>query len=441
MFFQIPRCYDSHLHLLATGLMSDGLRLQNLKQPSDIFKIRVEPHHFRGQWLVGFGWDHHNWTNPVLPTKEILDEIFPDNPVALTRIDGHAVWLNSEALQICGFYNKSENEKPTPAGGVIIRDPDGFPTGVFIDNAKIAIDLIIPPFTDNQKKQFLLTAISKLNKNGFTHARDMSGFEDQFKLLVELDQKNEMSLYLDQNFSCENIEDFDRAFHFSKYARSHCTPHINVAGIKFYFDGALGSEGAFLSQNYPGKSDSGLILWDIHDVEELIKITWAEQFQVSVHTIGDQAADMIVDAALKIRNTGSSGRLNIEHGEILRPETIQKMKQLDVTCHMQPCHWNSDRKWLKQKLGSLYQNVFPWRRLQESNISLQWGSDSPIENPSVFDNLFALEHSPREGIPAIHGNLWQYHSHSDSHWGSDCVTKFNNGKVESVTFDGRTLKI
>jgi predicted amidohydrolase YtcJ len=441
MFFQIPRCYDSHLHLLATGLMNDGLRLQSLKQASDVSSIQVQPHHFRGKWIVGFGWDHYAWENSTLPTKEILDKIFPENPVALTRVDGHAVWLNSKALELSGFLNKTELEKPTPTGGVIVRDDDGFPTGIFIDNAKIAVDMIIPPFSDDQKKKFLISAISILNKNGFTHARDMSGFEDQFALLMDLDQKNEMTLYLDQNFSCENIEDFDRAFKFSKYARLHSTPHLNVAGIKFYFDGALGSEGAFLSQNYAGKSDSGIILWETRDVEDLMRATWSEKFEVSVHTIGDQAADLIVDSALKIYQQGFRGPLNIEHAEILRPVTILKMKKLDVVCHMQPCHWNSDRKWLRKKLGSLYENVFPWRRLQDAGISLQWGSDSPIENPSVFDNLFALENSPREGISTIQGKLWQYHSHRNFNWGSDCLTTFEDDRVGSVIFDGEPLKI
>lgn len=439
MFFQIDRCYDSHIHLLATGMMSEGLQLSHLKSADEISELQIKDSHFRGEWLVGFGWDQHKWQDQQMPRKDILDKYFPNFPVAFSRADGHAVWLNSKALQIANYYNKTEQQNAAPPGGVIVRDSKGWPTGVFIDNAKLAIDMIIPPFSSEQKNKFLLAAINEFNRNGFTHVRDMSGFKDQYELLRRMDENNQLTLYIDLNMTCEDIQDFQRALSFAIEARENQTKHIDIPGVKFYFDGALGSHGAFLSQNYVGTDTRGFILWDIRDVEEVITRTWQNNFEVSVHTIGDQAADLIATQALRIQDKGIQGRLNFEHAEILRDETIEKISRLNATCHMQPCHWLSDRRWLKDKLGSLYRYAFPWQKLRQNNISIQWGSDSPIERPNVFDTIQALEESPKAGIPAFGGNYLSNYCHPRKDWGSNCHSVFENGRVTSVIFDGKEI--
>src|SRR5438552_3156350 len=116
MLWEIPRCYDSHTHLLATGMMQKGLSLFHLKSADEVAQLKIELHHFRGDWLVGFGWDQNKWPDRKLPTRQILDQIFPDFPVAFSRADGHATWLNSKALELAGYLNKTEAEKPTPPG-------------------------------------------------------------------------------------------------------------------------------------------------------------------------------------------------------------------------------------------------------------------------------------------------------------------------------------
>jgi hypothetical protein len=115
------------------------------------------------------------------------------------------------------------------------------------------------------------------------------------------------------------------------------------------------------------------------------------------------------------------------------------MKEFETICHIQPCHWLTDRRWLKDRLGSLYQFAFPWRALQDNQVQIQWGSDSPIEEASVSNNWQALIESPKEGIPALQGSLLQYHSHRDLPWGAECDSLFEDGKLKELIFDGRKL--
>jgi hypothetical protein len=425
---------------MASGMMQKGLRLFDLQSAEDIRHLKIEKHHFRGEWLVGFGWDQTKWSEGEWPTKEILDQLFPDHPVAFSRADGHATWLNSKALERAGYLGKTEKEKATPVGGVIVRDAKGLPTGVFAELAKLEVEMLIPPYTAEQNRDFLREAVRYLNSRGFSHARDMSGFLDQWNMLRELDLQGELTLYVDQNFTCENLQDFDRALKEAMTARQTATPHLKARGIKFYFDGSLGSQGAYLSQFYPGTQQRGLTLWDLTDVEQVFEKTWRAGFEVCVHTIGDEAAHLILQTASKVkREKQIQGVINIEHAEVVRPETIRLMKEFETICHLQPCHWLTDRRWLKESLGSLYACAFPWRALQESGIQMQWGSDCPIEEASVFNNWKALKESPAEGIPPLSGPLLDFHSHRDAFWGAQCESTFEDGKLKAFIFDGKKL--
>lgn len=440
MLWKIPRCYDSHIHLLGAGLMQKGLKLFDLKRAEDIRSLKIEQHHFRGDWLVGFGWDQSKWPDGQWPTKEILDQVFPNFPVAFSRADGHATWLNSKALERAGYLNKTESEKPTPAGGVIFRDAQGMPTGVFAELAKIEVEMLIPPFSKEQNQDFLKEANRYFNSRGFTHVRDMSGFLEQWNLLREMDLTGELTLYVDENFTCENLPDFERALQEAIAARDTETPHLKARGIKFYFDGSLGSQGAYLSQFYPGTKQKGLTLWDLQDVEQVLEKTWRAGFEVCVHTIGDEAAHLILQTASKVRlQRQIQGVINIEHAEVIRTETITLMKEFETICHLQPCHWLTDRRWLRERLGSLYAFAFPWRALQENGICVQWGSDAPIEEASVANNWKALLESPKAGIPEFKGSLLAPHSHRDESWGAECSSTFENGQLKELIFDGRKL--
>jgi|SRR6185312_1278618 len=440
MIWKIPRCYDSHLHLLGTGMIEAGLKLFHLSSAEDVKNLKTQPSYFRGEWLVGFGWDQNLWSGAQFPTKEILDRVFPDFPVAFTRVDGHAVWMNSRALEKIGYLNKTAKVKPDIEGGIILRDEQGFPTGVFIDLAKIYVDQWTPRPSMDQNRQFLDVALRYFHQRGYTHIRDMSGNESLWNLLQEREARGDLPLYIEENFTCENIVDFERALNQALAAKKTESKHLRVYGIKFYFDGALGSQGAFLSEPYAGTDQQGLILWPLKDVREVLLKTWSTGLAVSVHTIGDEAAHQVLSVAAEVWREGRvRGQLNVEHGEMLRPETIALLKETKALVHMQPCHWLSDRRWLKEKLGSLHRHAFAWARLQAEGVAYQWGSDSPIEEASVYNNWKALTESAADDIAPIHGDLLAAHSHRDLSWGADCQTTFENGQVKELIFDGKKL--
>ena len=434
----IQRCYDSHTHLLATGQMHSMLQLKSLQTPQNFSGILLQDEFFRGDWLIGFGWDQHQFPRQEFPTRQQLDSRFPDTPVAFSRIDGHALWVNTKALQLCGLLRPVSTWN-LPAGGEAHIDSDGMPSGILIDRAMELVNSKIPPDHFALKKSFLRQACQVFNRAGFTHLRDMSGDEEQYQALCELDSEQQLTLYIDQNFSFEKPEDFDSALNLSLRAKKERFPHLRSRGVKFYLDGALGSEGAAISRPYGGSgTNSGFLLWEPEQISEWLRRSWEADVEVSVHTIGDRAAELVVTEACKIWQQNPRGFLNIEHAEVIRTETLQQLRGKPVRLHVQPCHWLSDRKWLQQKLGPLAESAFQWRKAVDLDLALSWGSDSPIERPSLSDNYRALVESVSQ-IPAYQGPWWKPHEHPDSHWGPECFTILQGVEVAEVIFDGRRL--
>jgi predicted amidohydrolase YtcJ len=419
MFFQIPRCYDSHLHLLATGQVESTLDLSRLTSAEAISQMMIKKQFYRGEWLTGAGWDQHSWPEQKFPDKKVLDKVFPDQPVAFYRADGHALWVNSRALDLAGLQGN----------------------GLLLDTEMFPVEKVIPPLSGVQKKNFLLAGIAAMNRQGFTHLRDMSGDTEQWQILRELDLSGNLTLYIDQNFYLESIKELSNVIAAAKSARQAETKHLRVSAIKFFHDGALGSEGAYLSQNYGNSDKCGFAIWNLSEMRTAMTAAWQNGFEVAVHAIGDRAAHDVALIARDVWQSGVRGILNIEHGEVIRRDTIDLLKTMNTVVHMQPCHWLSDRKWLKEKLGDLYQHVFPWSNLAAAGIPVRWGSDTPVEKPILQNNLQALRLSAEDGIAAFPGNPLHPHSHPQENWGADCRSSFENGRPVSVIFDGQELKL
>jgi hypothetical protein len=420
MLLKIPRLYDSHVHWLGTGQIAVGLQLYDLAKAEDIAKINVDPAFFRGKWLVGFGWDHNKWPDKKLPTKEILDRAFPDYPVMLQRADGHCSWLNSIAIAELSELNKLDHNH----------------SGILQEEEHFKAYYSLPKLSDLQVRQSLRKGCDIFNQAGFTHIRDMTCDEQQWRAALALEQAGELTLYVQENFLCEHPNDLDRILILLENARLQETSHLKIQGIKIFFDGTLGADTAWLSKCGCANHKFS---WTAEHLDTLLMKSWAKGFEVAVHTIGDEAAHQVVLAARKVMATNQyTGWLNLEHVEVLRPETIQMLKALHVRCHMQPCHWLSDRAWLKEKLGDLYKYAFPWGPLSRSGIPLHFGSDSPVARPSFWDNHQALEESIKVKIPKLHGEVTEFHSFSGETPG-ETYTVFENQKLQELIFDGRKL--
>lgn len=420
MLLRIPRLYDSHTHFLATGQQVAGLNLSSLSSLSELAALALKPSYWQQDWLVGFGWSD-SWLEGSLPlNKENLDRLFPDHPVFLSRQDGHSSFLNSLALQKLGLQSS---------------------TGRLQEKEHMQAWDNLPALSTEQMKEHLLAAVGVFNRAGFSHIRDMSCTDQQWQALTLLENQKALTLAVEENFTCYSLQDFPSMLASALYAKKHESPLLRAQGMKIFFDGSLGSETAFISQPYrgvPGGSQ-GKTLWSLEDFEEVLIKTWEQGLELSVHTIGDQAAHWIVQRARQVAARGNLGRLNLEHVEILRPETIQMMKGLHARCYLQPCHWLEDRLWLKEKVGELYSYAFPWESLRTAQIPFFFGCDSPIVPPSFFANQRALKESAKSGIRAFRGDILQHHSHPDSSF-ADSLTIFEGEQLQEIRFLDRVLK-
>ena len=433
---RISNCYDSHVHWLATGELADRLSLHELKSPEQVAHLKVQPHCFRGDWLLGYGWNHNLWEQTEFPHRHHLDAAFGDKPVAFSRVDGHALWANTAALMRAGLMSGIVNDPP---GGRILRDEKGVATGVLIDKAGALIENLIPKRTDQEAGRCLLKGMQIFNQAGFTHIRDLTCDHQQWHEATKLDLSGLLTMAVEQYFSVEEGTDFNTALQLAIAARQVPTKHLRVMGLKVFVDGALGSEGAWLSCDYASGTGHGLKLMDMAELKEVMIETWNNQLELAVHIIGDEAAHQTMLIYNEVFNRGISGSLHLEHAELLRPETVALMTGRNVRCHLQPCHWLSDKVWLDKKVGGLKQYAFPWRALQEAQVAFDFGSDSPIERPSVSDNLRAIHESGDQGIPRLLGDGTKYHTHPDLAWVPNTYTVFADGTPTEVVFAGEHI--
>lgn len=410
----IKNLYDSHIHLLMTGECLQQLNLSQLKNESDLLNISREKNYLRGKWLIGFGWDENHFEPGFSLNRKNLDQLFPDKYVFFVRADGHSCWVNTAVLNLIGVDTHSSSSWYAMKEFIGVGT-DGLPSGLLKESIHMKVYEHLPAYQKPQIKSLIQTAIRHFHSEGFTHMRDMTTRWDQWEACLEMHEAKEFNVFVEHNFSCENLHDLDRALKEIKQAKATENSHMKARGIKLFYDGSLGSRTAFLSENYADDEENhGQTLWKKSEVKELISRTWRENFDVSVHAIGDQAAHEIVEISRQISAEGITGRLNLEHVQVLKPETVKLMKALHVVCHLQPCHWLSDKVWLKERLGSLHKYAFPWESLRKAGIQMHFGSDSPIEKPSLARNLRALKESGKAGLRPLSGDPISHHTFSSS---------------------------
>lgn len=421
---------------MATGQTHLGLHLQDLKSASDIqFKI-IKPEYFQGHWLTGFGWDQHLWSESELPNKEILDKTFPHTPVFLSRVDGHASWINSAA--ILELKNNNYDFSRDPLGGKIERDHLGEPTGVLFDQAHIQALLKIPFYSTEQTTLQIQESLRIFNQAGFTHIRDLSMNYQTAQILTSLHEKNQQTACIEGFITIENLSDLNRGYiEFEKCRKLH-NPFLRIQGLKIFVDGSLGSGTAFISQPYVGTTNYGLMAWSSEEILQAIKFCWSHKIEVAFHVIGDAAVETVVKAAREVSAQGLLGKIHLEHVQLLSAEIIHLMKPLHVHCHMQPCHWLSDKKWLPEKIGKLSKYLFQWELLRKNKIPISFGSDSPIEPTSLIRNRAAIKDTELHGIPRLNADFKLFHAHPDWTW-SHSKTIFDEEKIHEVHFNGKQI--
>ena len=384
----IPGIIDAHGHVSSLGftLLSIDVRgLASAQQAAEkVASYAAEQPQL--QWIKGRGWNQVLWPNQQFPTAALLDQFIDDRPVWLNRVDGHAGWANSAAMKAAGI----DKNTLSPAGGEILRDADGNPTGVFIDNAMDLIAQAVPKPTADEITVALDTVSKHLLKLGITSTHDAGVSATEHALYRELADSGAMQVRLYGMISSTDpeLEQILAAGH-----SLGSNDMYSARSIKIYTDGALGSRGAALIEPYQDRPDhSGLLLTSAEQLRQLFSLATKAEFQVAIHAIGDKGNRIALDEIEHAYNTvgGRHLRHRIEHSQVVALSDLPRFKSLDVTPSMQPTHATSDMNMAEDRIGAeRLKGAYAWRSFLNQGSRVVSGSDFPVELAAPFDGIHA----------------------------------------------------
>lgn len=380
--FIYPGFNDAHCHFYGLGMnLLKYADLAGTKSKEEII-ARLKEHYqkFGGDWLLGRGWDQNDWQEKEFPTKADLDENFPNVPVYLYRIDGHAGWCNSKALELAGIG------KPTPIQGGEIMTKQGKPTGIFIDAAKYLIEKIIPEPDEQQIKQALLLAQEACFKVGLTSVTDCGLSKKVILLIDELQKSGQLKMHINAM-----LDPTKENFEFFLKNGIYKTDKLQVNTVKLYADGALGSRGALLLNEYsddPG--NQGLLMNDPNWFREKLKLAFDANYQVATHCIGDSANRLMLDLYGEFLKTKNDRRWRIEHSQVINKNDVQKFADFSIIPSVQTTHATSDMYWAEERLGQeRLKEAYIYQDLLKTNGWLPNGTDFPVENIDPLYTFYA----------------------------------------------------
>jgi len=389
----VPGFIDAHAHLLELGLSLRRADLTDTASPAAVVErldtFAADHDLPSNAWLRGHGWDQTDWRPPRFPTRDDLDAAFPERPVWVTRTDVHAGWANTAALQATVGLDQLRKMND-PDGGRICRDADGRPTGVLIDAAMALVEDRIPPPKDSQRKRALSAALRHTAQHGITGLHDAGVDLDTIRRFQRRIENGRFPLRV-----YAMVDGRGDAFdHFCERGPlHHPSGRLDVESVKFFADGALGSRGAALVDDYaddPG--NRGLLLYDRHPFQRDVQAAVECGFQVNTHAIGDRANRMVLDAydAAMRECARPLRRPRIEHAQVVAPKDRPRFGTLGVIASVQPGFLSSDVDWAPARLGSnRVDRSYAWRSLRDAGASLAFGSDAPVESIDPIRGIHA----------------------------------------------------
>ena len=339
-----PGLYDAHCHFYGLGQKLSSADLIGTSSYEEVIErvkaFETDHPELTESWIIGRGWDQNDWENKEFPTKAMLDEAFPDKPVLLTRVDGHAALVNQKALDLAKI-----SATTTVEGGKVIL-VDGAPSGILIDNAVDLAEAVIPQPTDKQLEAMLLEAQERCLANGLTSLVDAGLRRNIIEKLESMHASGALKIRI-----YAMINPLDQEYYLNEKG-TYQTDRLNVRSFKVYADGALGSRGAALIQPYADDPHNhGLVLTSATDMEALIKKAHAKGFQVNTHCIGDSANRLVLDLYSQTLAEGNDKRWRIEHAQVVEKQDLAKYGTFNIIPSVQPTHATSDMYWAGDRLG------------------------------------------------------------------------------------------
>nr|WP_321360098.1 amidohydrolase [uncultured Hyphomonas sp.] len=395
--YMYPGFTDAHAHLMGIGQRELNLTLEGTASIAELVnRIGAELEGMEpGVLLYGRGWIETGWPEGRMPSAADLDAVSPDNPVILSRADGHAMVVNTAALTAAGITDETEN----PDGGAIERDADGHATGMMIDNAQGLLSSLWTEPDAAAKALALETGAKVYVSRGWTGVHNMSVGPDEAPIMLELAGEGKMPLRLWNAFDAS-----EEAMALAA-AQDYEAPTITNHAIKLYMDGALGSRGAQLIKPYSDRPDtSGLSLITDEDLADFMKRADEAGIQVAVHAIGDLANQRLLD----IYEAGGyppEKRWRIEHTQILAPADIARVGSLGLIASMQPSHAIGDLHFAPSRLGmDRLAGAYAWKALIDDGAVVAGGSDAPVEVGSPLIEFYAAV--ARKDLEGFDGEGW-----------------------------------
>ena len=375
----MPGLIDAHLHVMGLGFGELTLDLSNTRSLGEAQQAIAQ---FAAEnpgrpWIVGRGWNQELWGLGRFPTAAELDAAVADRPVLLARVDGHAQWANSLAIEQAGLTAATKDV----AGGRIERLANGAPAGVFVDAAEELVTRVVPVPRPKDRDAALAKAQEKLLSLGITAAADMGTTLDDWQAMRRAGDEGRLKLRI--MAYAGGIEAMEAI------AGSKPTPwlyddRLRLGGVKLYLDGALGSRGAWLKAPYADDAgNTGLPLLTPAQLRNLMSRAAMDGFQVATHAIGDAANAELLGAIAELSETYSGDRRwRIEHAQVVSPGDIAAFGRHGVVASMQPVHQTSDRLMAESRLGpDRLPGSYAWNSIRSAGARLAFGSDAPVEAP------------------------------------------------------------
>jgi len=386
-----PGLIDPHCHFWGYGTNLQWLNLVGTTSFDEIVELLKEFSKDKHTgWLAGRGWDQNDWNTKVFPDNKVINKLFPNQPVVLIRIDGHAVLANDAALKATGIDTMEYID-----GGKIIRR-NGKATGICLDKAADIIKAAIPAPSDEANIKALLKAQKNCFRVGLTSVHDAGLETDQIRLIEDLQSKGllKMRIFAMLSPSEENLKTILTKGKIK-------TPFLNVSSLKLYADGALGSRGALLLEPYCDSPDTyGIAVNSEEFIREHARLAFEHDFQVCTHCIGDSANRMVLRIYKDILKTDTLRRWRIEHAQFIHPDDIHFFGDYGIIPSIQSTHATSDMYWAEKRLGSRVKNAYIYKQLLQENNWIPNGSDFPVEDINPLYGFYAaVTRKDKKGYP------------------------------------------
>lgn len=378
----LPGLHDAHAHLLMIGQREDRVDLLGARTPVEL-KERVAAFaraHPDATVIRGRGWDQSLFPGQAFPTAQDLEGA-TDRPVLLSRVDGHAVLVNRALLEKAGIDKRTKD----PEGGRVLRDKSGAPTGVLVDNAMSLVDKVLPAPSAADLERWLVAGTSAAADAGLVAVHDMGFSLAALPVLRKLDAEGRLPIRVFVYLDGSDAQAIETAASFPRGAR------FEVRGVKLFADGAMGSRGAALLEDYSDeRGHRGLLLTEPKVLEEQVRRIHLSGKQAAIHAIGDRGNRVALEAIAAAEGAERGRRHRVEHAQLLHPDDFAAFSQLGAIASMQPTHATSDMRWAEARVGKeRVKGAYAWRTLLDSGAPLAFGSDAPVESERAALGLYA----------------------------------------------------